>query len=278
MQQRPDLSRVELRQGLAHELEFLQDGSVDLVILNSVVQYFPSVTYFLKVLAQAVRVTREGGHIFLGDVRNLALLDAFAASVQLHKAPGSMTSERLRQLVLQSTQKEEELLLDAGIFQELARRWPRIGRASVALKAGDYDNELSRYRYDVTLSIGPKYHSSATGRMARMGQRWRVAARVTRAICATAAKVRSEFVEFLTPAYQVRLQRCGCCQVRAVLMLARFKRPRNRRRGEHPNTVVQLSHELGVDLAWQGFRNDGIYDAIFNPGWDPSEKLRGCVR
>ena len=125
VRQRPDLSRVELRQGLAHELEFLQDGSVDLVILNSVVQYFPSITYFLKVLEQAVRVTREDGHIFLGDVRNLALLDAFAASVQLHKAPGSMTVERLRQLVLQATQKEEELLLDAAIFQELTQRWPR---------------------------------------------------------------------------------------------------------------------------------------------------------
>src|SRR6185312_11638486 len=123
---RPDLSRVELRLGLAHELEFLKDASVDLVILNSVVQYFPSVAYFLKVLAQAVRVTRAGGYIFLGDVRNLGLLDAFAASVQLHKAPGSMTSERLRQLVLQSTQKEEELLLDATIFQELAQRWPAI--------------------------------------------------------------------------------------------------------------------------------------------------------
>ena len=171
VRQRPDLSRVELRQGLAHELEFLQDGSVDLVILNSVVQYFPSVTYFLKVLAQAVRVTREGGNIFLGDVRNLALLDAFAASVQLHKAPGSMTSERLRQLVLQSTQKEEELLLDAAIFQELARRWPRIGRATVALKAGDYDNELSRYRYDVTLSIGAKYQDSPTGANGLSGTR-----------------------------------------------------------------------------------------------------------
>src|SRR6185503_8399467 len=101
--------------------------------------------------------TREGGRIFIGDVRNLALLDAFATSVQLHKAPGSMTSERLRQLVLQSTQKEEELLLDPAIFQELAQRCPRIGRATVALKAGDYDNELSRYRYDVTLGVGKKY-------------------------------------------------------------------------------------------------------------------------
>src|SRR5258708_29527055 len=43
--------------------------------------------------------------------------------------------------------------------------------------------------------------------------------------------------------------------------------------GEHPNTVVQLSRELGFELAWQGFRNDGVYEAIFNPRWEPNKKL-----
>ena len=43
--------------------------------------------------------------------------------------------------------------------------------------------------------------------------------------------------------------------------------------GEHPNTLVHLSRELGVELAWQGFGSDGVYYAIFNPGWDPNEKL-----
>ena len=57
---RADLGHVELRQGLAHELSFLGDDSVDLVILNSVVQYFPDVDYLLEVLAEAVRVTRRG--------------------------------------------------------------------------------------------------------------------------------------------------------------------------------------------------------------------------
>jgi amino acid adenylation domain-containing protein len=272
VQQRPDLSRVELRQGLAHELEFLQDSSVDLVILNSVVQYFPSVTYFLKVLAQAVRVTQEGGHIFVGDVRNLALLNAFAASVQLHKAPGSMTSERLRQQVLQSTLKEEELLLDAAIFQELAQRWPRIGRASVALKAGDYDNELSRYRYDVTLSIGDRYRIAQPGGWLE----WDNAG-------AWQQELRERFADSRKGSVGVRgiPDSRVSSSVAAVRMLSgesssnasQIQTAAEPARGEHPNTVVQLSHELGVDLAWQGFRNDGIYDAIFNPGWHPSENL-----
>ena len=110
--------------------------------------------YLLEVLTQAVRVTSDGGHIFLGDVRNLALLDAFSASVQLHKAPDFIKGERLLQLALQSRQKEEELVLDADLFQELVERWPRIGRASITPKTGKYNNELSRFRYDVTLVIG----------------------------------------------------------------------------------------------------------------------------
>lgn len=273
VRQRPDLSRVELSQGLAHELEFLQDGSIDLVILNSVIQYFPSVSYFLKVLAQAVRVTREGGHIFIGDVRNLALLDAFSTSVQLHKAPGSMTSERLRQLVLQSTQKEEELLLDAAIFQDLAQRWPRIGRATVALKAGDYDNELSRYRYDVTLSVGEKYRIAQpdewlewnkTGvwqqklreRFARnsessIGVRGIPDSRVSSSVSAARILLRSE-------------GNANAGQIQAAAETST---------GEQPNALVQMSSELGVELVWQGFGSEGVYDAIFNPKWDPTEKI-----
>ncbi|HEX3091982.1 MAG TPA: amino acid adenylation domain-containing protein, partial [Candidatus Angelobacter sp.] len=47
---RADLAHVELRYGLAHELSFMADESVDLVILNSIVQYFPDVEYLFKVI------------------------------------------------------------------------------------------------------------------------------------------------------------------------------------------------------------------------------------
>src|SRR5262249_8436477 len=67
LEQREDLRHVELRQGLAHELSFVADDSCDLVIINSVVQYFPDFEYLLKVLSEAVRVTATGGHIFVGD-------------------------------------------------------------------------------------------------------------------------------------------------------------------------------------------------------------------
>ena len=159
IEQREDLTHVTLRQGLAHELDFVADQSVDLVVINSVVQYFPSTDYLLQVLKQAVRATSPGGHIFIGDVRSLPLLRAYHASVQLYKASPEMPLEELRQRISKAQQSEEELVLDPVLFHEIGDRWQSVGRVTADLKAGDYDNELSRFRYDVTLHIGEQRES-----------------------------------------------------------------------------------------------------------------------
>jgi pristinamycin I synthase 3 and 4 len=110
--QREDLRHVVLRQGMAHDLSFVSDDSVDLVILNSVVQYFPDMDYLLEVLAEAVRVTRPGGHIFVGDVRSLPLLEAYHTSVQVYKAADQMVLGELQQHISQAQRHEEELVVD----------------------------------------------------------------------------------------------------------------------------------------------------------------------
>src|SRR5262249_41691793 len=120
---RADLQHVELRQGLAHDLSFADEESVDLVILNSVAQYFPDVDYLLEVLAEAVRVTRRRGHIFVGDVRSLPLLEAYHTTVEMYKASGETPVGELRRRVRRGQRKEEELVLDARLFEELGRRW-----------------------------------------------------------------------------------------------------------------------------------------------------------
>jgi ubiquinone/menaquinone biosynthesis C-methylase UbiE len=132
---RSNLASVELRQAAAHELSFLADDSMDLVTLNSVVQYFPDIDYLLDTLAEAVRVTRPGGYIFVGDVRSLALLEAYHASVQLYNAAGDTSLDELRRRVRQARRKEKELTVAPELFVELGRRWKKIGRVETALKA-----------------------------------------------------------------------------------------------------------------------------------------------
>src|SRR6185369_11787289 len=78
--------KVVLLERRADDFRDIEPNSFDAVILNSVVQYFPSVVYLLRVLEGAVRATCSEGSVFVGDVRSLPLLEAFHTSVELAKA------------------------------------------------------------------------------------------------------------------------------------------------------------------------------------------------
>ena len=69
--------RVRLRVQPADVADGLPQGHFDVVVLNSVVQYFPSAGYLLDVLAVAMRLLAPGGALFIGDVRNHSLQGAF---------------------------------------------------------------------------------------------------------------------------------------------------------------------------------------------------------
>src|SRR5262249_38758043 len=126
------------------------------VLLNSVVQYFPDVDYLRVVLGEAVRVARPGGHIVVGDVRSLPLLTAFHTSVQLQRAAAGTDAPPLRARVQHAVRQDKELVLDPEFFAAFVRESPRLGRLEMTPKTGDYDNELSRFRYDVVMTVGTK--------------------------------------------------------------------------------------------------------------------------
>jgi amino acid adenylation domain-containing protein len=266
LSQREDLRHVLLRQGLAHELSFAPDNSFDMVVLNSVVQYFPSVDYLMQVLMEAVRVTCSGGHIFVGDVRNLLLQDAYYASVQLHKAPPGTPLEDLRQGVAHARHNEKELLVDPALFQELVHRWKKPGRVEMSLKPGAYDNELSCFRYNVLLSMSAKQ----TEMTPQCWLSWD-----------KAGVWRKELERLLTSqpdreiglrSFQDRRVAKSIDAVRllqdssgALLTATQLQEAIAEVHGEGPHQVAQLAQRLGVGFSWQHFGADGIYDIIFNP-------------
>ncbi len=132
----------------------LAEGGFDLVILNSVVQYFPDAAYLAKVLEGAVQALAPGGAVFLGDLRSLSLLPAFYASVELATSPGDLLLARLRSRVAAAARQEEELALDPSFFAALRRRLPAISRVEVHPKRGRARNELTAFRYQVVLRTG----------------------------------------------------------------------------------------------------------------------------
>jgi amino acid adenylation domain-containing protein len=154
MSGREELLQVQLLHRSATELQDLQPGSFDTVVLNSVVQYFPSIEYLLTVLQEAVRLLAPGGKIFLGDVRHLGLLPMLHGAVQLSRAAATVRVGQLRKRIERAVAQEKELLIDPQFFETLPGRLPGICAVEVQLKRARETNELMRYRYDVTLHTG----------------------------------------------------------------------------------------------------------------------------
>jgi amino acid adenylation domain-containing protein len=148
------LQQVTLFEKMAADFEGVEAQAFDAVILNSVVQYFPSINYLIRVLEGAVQATAPGGFIFIGDVRSLPLLQAFHASVQLYQAEPSVTRYELQQQVQMQIFQETELVIDPAFFTALKHRFPQISHVQIQLIRGSYHNELTQFRYNVILSIG----------------------------------------------------------------------------------------------------------------------------
>lgn len=270
--QHPELGPVTLRQGMAHELGFLEDDSVDLVILNSVVQYFPDTGYLLAVLEQALRVTREGGHIFIGDVRSLPLLEAYHTSVQLHRAAAETPLAQLQNRISQSLWNEKELVLDPNLFEDLARRSPKLARAEITPKIGAYDNELSRFRYDVILHLGPKQRMAQPELWLSLAEdpQWQQAVKQALPEQSRTAVALGKIHDYRpAPALEaVRLLRNPEPGIATAGQLARRCADAG---GEDPNKLVRLARDLGVGIVWHGVGGEGPYEAILNPSWKVEE-------
>ncbi|HVR96916.1 MAG TPA: amino acid adenylation domain-containing protein, partial [Thermoanaerobaculia bacterium] len=152
---RPEADRLgaTLEERAADDWSGIEPGSFDLVVLNSVSQYFPGVEYLVRVLRGAARVVAPSGAVFAGDVRSLPLLEDFALSVEQAIAPAGISDDELLHRVFRRVEEEEELVVDPALFHALAESTPAIRGAEVLGKSGRFDNEMTRFRYDVVLHI-----------------------------------------------------------------------------------------------------------------------------
>ncbi|CAH2574040.1 Gramicidin S synthase 2 [Planktothrix rubescens] len=146
--------KVRLFHRTADNLAGIPQAAFDTVVINSVVQYFPSVDYLLQVLEGIMKAIAAQGKIFLGDIRSLPLLEPYHAAVQLARAETDKTLEQWQKQVNQSVATEEELLLEPQFFIALKQRFPQISWVEIAPKRGQAENELTQFRYDVTLHLG----------------------------------------------------------------------------------------------------------------------------
>ena len=150
----PWRDRVQLLAQPAHVTDGLPQGYFDTIVLNSLVQYFPHAGYLAEVIDNAMDLLAPGGALFLGDVRNHSLQGAFQTAVALTGTFSADTAE-IRQRVQRALLSEPELLLAPEFFTTWAAGHASVAGLDIEVKRGSADNELTRYRYDVTIHKTP---------------------------------------------------------------------------------------------------------------------------
>ncbi|MGW4101576.1 amino acid adenylation domain-containing protein, partial [Mycobacterium sp. NPDC004974] len=155
--------RVQLSTRPAHVTEGLPQEHFDVVLINSVVQYFPSAGYLAEVIDKAVELLAPGGTLFVGDVRNHSLQGAFQTGIALARSGSGTDTDDIRQRVQRATVGEHELLLSPEFFTSWAAEHPAVGGVGIHVKRGEADNELTRYRYDVIIHKAPAQVCSLAG-------------------------------------------------------------------------------------------------------------------
>jgi thioesterase domain-containing protein/acyl carrier protein/SAM-dependent methyltransferase len=156
--------RVRLQTQPAHVTDGLPQGHFDTIIVNSVVQYFPSADYLSAVLDRVVDLLVPGGALFVGDVRNHSLQGAFQTGIALARTESAEADvDEVRQRVQRALLGEPELLLAPEFFTTWAAEHDSVAGLSIQVKPGEADNELTRYRYDIVVHKTPTAVCSLAG-------------------------------------------------------------------------------------------------------------------
>ncbi|MEV6603537.1 amino acid adenylation domain-containing protein [Kutzneria sp. NPDC051319] len=166
-----DPARVDLRVGDALTLRELPDASADVVVLNSVVQYFPSTDYLTRVLDEAIRVAGRRGAVFVGDVRDARLLRMFHADVELWRAKPLTPASDLRAAVEHLVRGERELCLSRSFFDSLVQRHDGVTVLAES-KTERTRTVMSCFRWDVTI-VGPDSPAALWTADAAVRSAWR---------------------------------------------------------------------------------------------------------
>jgi len=266
--QREDLlGKVELLERPADNFEGFAENSFSTVIVNSVAQHFPSQAYLTRVIENAVRVVRPGGHVFVGDQRNLVLLEAYAASIEAFQATPEVNTAEVRNRIHKRVQQEQQLVLSPSYFLSLQRRFPKISRVEIYPRRGNRDNEMTRFRFDAILWIGPE----STPRIEipfldPPAQGWNpndirslLATRKTDAI--GCARIRNSRVT----RDMRRLAQLVTAEPQQLLGELHNELDEAEAEGIHPEEIVRLAAGAGykATVSWASCYPDGSYDAAF---------------
>jgi amino acid adenylation domain-containing protein len=131
----------------AHEIDEIEEGDFDLVIVNSVIQDFHGHNYLRKVIRKAVDKLGQTGYLFIGDIMDLdskqALIDDLTAFKRNNRDKNYKTK----------TVWDAEQFFSRAFFEDLTVEIPAVQKVECSDKIFTIANELTRFRFDTLIHV-----------------------------------------------------------------------------------------------------------------------------
>ncbi len=133
----------------AHDMDKLDEGNFHLVIMNSVIQCFHGHNYLRKVIKKAIRLMGESGYLFIGDVMDQEKKDSLTREMAAFKYDPANRDKGYTT----KTDFSSELFLSRGFWKDLESECEEIASIAFSDKIYTIKNELTKFRYDVLITI-----------------------------------------------------------------------------------------------------------------------------
>lgn len=133
-----NIGNVSLIVADAIDIGQLDISSQDIIIINSVAQYFAGYNYFIAMLKNLLGCIKKRSLIFLGDILDAELKSTFE-------------DELIRNGI--KRKNVSDLYYPKRFMKELPAYIPQIVDVQITDKLGMIENEMKKYRYDVILIV-----------------------------------------------------------------------------------------------------------------------------
>ncbi|NOQ25911.1 MAG: amino acid adenylation domain-containing protein, partial [Bacteroidales bacterium] len=131
----------------ADEIDQIEEKDFDIVIINSVIQCFDGHNYLKKVIRKAIDLMKPEGLMFFGDIMDQDLKNDLLKELKEFKRTNKNEKYKTK------TDWSQELFLSRGFWNDLKCEETSIKSVESGRKIFTLENELTKYRYDVLITI-----------------------------------------------------------------------------------------------------------------------------
>lgn len=140
--------------GEANDIKLDKKEKIDTIIINSVIQYFPSDDYLLNIIRKSLSFLKGKGKIIIGDVRDFRLLKYFRCHILTGNLSIDQSMDDFLWILDKEVLNDEELCLSPDFFYNLKNLFPQISHIEIVQKKGQGKNEMILYRFNVVIYVG----------------------------------------------------------------------------------------------------------------------------